>query len=443
MNHSPRYLLLTAAALLASAACNYGEVTVIEPAAKGPSDTLSLIILPGETQAAAALGWKAGIPGAEVIIAPSVKPRADVAGDTATGPAIDTLVTDSAGHVSVPDLPAGWYYVEVRRWLSDSERSRLAPGEDLIGFMTQQTVERGSDTVYVPGGHRQSVLISEASFYPEYVPGACCYTYDDYLELVNNSDTTVYLDGLVIALLGISQESSGGGICAATESFNNDPDGVWVYYMDSLPGTGHEYPLAPGAVAVIATDAIDHRANSPQDGLDLSHADFEMTGEADVDNRSVPNSVVIGTNGWYGDGFTGHGMQFSLGAGAGIVVALPVDTTSLPRGKTSPVSTFTLQRIPRDRILDVFLVSFVSDYTITSGISDCLHQVNSDFDRTWPPWELYTPPEGWRQRGQYSVQRKVAYTRADGRKLLQDTRSTEADFFVGHRTPFALPAGPP
>jgi hypothetical protein len=33
----------------------------------------------------------------------------------------------------------------------------------------------------------------------------------------------------------------------------------------------------------------------------------------------------------------------------------------------------------------------------------------------------------------------VAYIRADGRKILQDTRSTEADFLVGLRTPFQLP----
>ena len=45
-----------AAALVASAMCTHGEITVLEPAAKGPGDTLALTILPGETQAAAALG---------------------------------------------------------------------------------------------------------------------------------------------------------------------------------------------------------------------------------------------------------------------------------------------------------------------------------------------------------------------------------------------------
>jgi hypothetical protein len=432
------------AALLACAACKHGEITVVEPAAKPPGSAFTLTILPGESQAAAELGWTAGVPGAEVILAPSVKPLPTSPGDTATGPPIDTVMTDSTGHVSVPDLPAGWYYVEVRRWLTDAERARLGSGADLIGFATQEVVERGSDTVYVPGSHRQSILISEWSGFDEYVPGACCYYFGGYLELANNADTTVYLDGLVIGLFDADIETSAGGNCARLEPFDNDPDGVWIYYMDSLPGTGHDYPLAPGAVAVIATDAIDHRANSAQDGLDLSHANFEFVGNADPDNPSVPNTVTIGANGTYGDGYSdvgGHGMLLYLGLGAGIVVALPVDTTSLPRGKKFPSSEFTNQRIPRDRILDVFLTYFWNAAITYSGI--CPHQVNSYFDRAWPPWELYTPPEGWRQRGQYSVQRKVAYARSDGRKLLQDTRSTEADFYVGLRTPFQLPSGPP
>lgn len=435
--------LAALAAVTLCLTCKYGEVTVIEPAAKPPGSGLTLTILPGETQAAAELGWTAGIPGAEVILAPSVKARPDTPGDTATGPPIAVLVSDSAGHVSVPDLPEGWYYVEVRRWLTDAERARLAPGGDLIGFMTQEVVERGSDTLYAAGSHRQSLVISEWSYYPEYIPGAaCCYYFGGYLELANNADTTVYLDGLVIGLFGIDLESAPPtGVCTLLEPFDNDPNGVWVYYMDSLPGTGHDYPLAPGAVAVIATDGIDHRANSPQDGLDLSHANFEFVGTDDPDNPSVPNTVTIGVMGSFGEGDPiegGHGMILDFGVGTGIVVALPVDTKSLPTEKRLPTSDWTLQRIPGDHVLDTFLVSFVLP-PYTDQYTYCLHQVNSSFDRAWPPWELYTPPEGWRQGGQYSVQRKVAYTRPDGRKILQQTRSTQADFFVGLRTPFLLP----
>jgi len=66
--------------------------------------------------------------------------------------------------------------------------------------------------------------------------------------------------------------------------------------------------------------------------------------------------------------------------------------------------------------------------------------VNSRFDSHPAPLVLrYPPGVTWRVAGQYSVQRKVAYTRPDGRKVLQDTRSTEADYFQAQRTPFSLP----
>jgi hypothetical protein len=70
--------------------------------------------------------------------------------------------------------------------------------------------------------------------------------------------------------------------------------------------------------------------------------------------------------------------------------------------------------------------------------------VNSAFDlQAAPLWTLYLPDGTWHGVGAYSIQRRVAYTRSDGRKLLQDTRSTEADFYIALRTPFALPSGPP
>jgi len=421
------------AALVACATCTHGEVTVLEPAAKPPSGALTLTILPGE--AAAELGWTAGIPGAEVILAPSVKPRALGAGDTATGPPIDTLVTDSAGHVSVPALPAGWYYVEVRRWLTPAERGRLAPGDDLIGFMTQEVVERGSATLSVPGSHRRSIVISEVSTFPQTVTAETYYSYGGYLELANNSDTTVYLDGLVIGLMSGVAENSQGTNCATMAPFDNDALGVWVWYMDSLPGTGHDHPLAPGAVALIATDAIDHRPLSPLYGLDLSHGDFDMWGSADAKPPGIPESIPISTNGVWDEG---HGMIFSFGLASAIVVALPVDTTSLPKVQAYQVDHGWVERIPRDHILDVLFAYWPDLVTVYNNL--CPIQVSSAFDRRPAPLFWSELPDGtWWSRGAYSIQRKVAYTRADGRKILQDTRSTEADFFIGLRTPFALP----
>ncbi len=440
MSDLPRLRLLAlGAALLANAACTHGEITVVESAAKGPNDTLALTFVPDgeDAAAAAALGWTTGIPGAEVILAPSVKPRPMGAGDTATGPPFDTLTTDSTGRVSVPDLPPGWYYVEVRRWLSDAERAKLARGSDLIGFATQQTLERGRASVTVPGSHRRSIVISELSNFPQWLGDSSLdsWTLGGYLELTNNSDTTVYLDGLVIGLMGANSDAwAGGGFCAAHATWLDDPDGVWVDFMDTLPGTGHDHPLAPGAVAVIATIGMDHRPLSPELGLDLSHADFECVGIADADNPGVPNCVAIPirTNGtWAGD----HGMIFSENLGSAVVVALPVDTTSVPiEKKYAGSDKGWVLRIPRDHVLDM-----VFAYWALLG-SPCPTQVNRAFDRQAAPLQWSYLPDGtWHGVGAYSIQRHVAYTRSDGRKMLQDTRSTEADFYLGLRTPFQLP----
>jgi len=415
--HARRFALL-AAGLLLCATCNYGEVTVVQPAAKGTS-ALTLTIQPdGEDAAVAAqLGWPSGIPGADVTVSPA-------AGDTAVGPPVAVLQTDSAGRLSVPDLPDSGYLVKVRRVLAPAEAARLAPSEDVVGFMARAVVRPGNVTLYAPASHRNSIVISEWSFHPEAIPNVGGYTYGGYLELANNSDTTVYLDGLVVGEGIAPIQDYPLNPCATWEYLSNDPDGVWANRFDSLPGSGHTYPLAPGATAVIATDAIDHSLISP-DGLDLSHADFEGIGSADADNPQVPNTITLGPHSWFLD----HGILFWGVLSDVVFVALPVDTAALPTQLTPSGSPYA--RIPRAKILDVIaLRGNWNGFTYPF----CPHMVHSNFD--WRPAQLIVFEL---RGGPYSIQRKVAYTRADGRKILQDTRTSNADLFFGLRTPFQLP----
>jgi hypothetical protein len=424
MSTSPQSRLRLAAVALAGAAavvtatCNYGEVTVIQPAAK-PTSALTLTIQPDGEDAAVAqeLGWSAGIPGAEVTVSP-----ANV--DTAVGLPVATLETDSAGRISVPDLADTTYLVEVRRLLTPAEAARLASTEDAVGFMARAVVRPGDVALAVPASHRNSMVISEYSYNPEAIPNVGGYEFGGYLELANNSDTTVYLDGLVVGQGFAPIQDYPSNPCASWEYLSNDPDGIWANRFDSLPGTGHTYPLAAGAVVVIATDAIDHRTISP-DGLDLSHADFEGIGTADVDNPQVPNTVTIGPRSWWGD----HGIYYYGVLSDVVFVALPVDTAMLPRQFAPSGAPYA--RIPRAKILDAAaLLANWNGFTYPF----CPHMVHSNFDR-YPARLIVFELRG----GPYSIQRKTAYTRADGRKILQDTRNSNADFFLGLRTPFQLP----
>jgi hypothetical protein len=417
-----------AAALLACATCNYGEVVVVKPAAVGHGPlTLTVVTEPEDSAATRELGWAGIIPDAELTITA-------FGGDTAVGAPVANLQTDSAGRATVADVPDGRYLVQVRRLLTTAETTRLAGGEDVIGFIGQAVSDRGSASVSVPASRRRSIVISEWSFFAEGIPGVGGYNFGGYLELENNSDTTVYLDGLIIGLFRPAWSDYGlPGACATAEPTSNDPNGAWVYYFDSLPGSGSSYPLAPGAVSVIATDAIDHRSLSPAEGLDLSHANFDFAGTADVTNPSVPNTVVLGPNGPWGGSYSdigGHGMILNWGITTEVVVAMPVDTATLPR---QVIFWGPAERIPRDRILDVFTIYW-------PGLAGpmCPHLVNSAFDRAPGPFFINSVGnEG--DAGRWSLHRKVAFIRADGRPILQNTRSTAADYLLGLRTPFQLP----
>jgi hypothetical protein len=173
--------------------CNYGEVVVVQPAAAGHGPlALSIQADPEDSAVARELGWGAGIPDADVTVSPGNA-------DTATGPPVATLQTDASGAVSVPDLPDGSYLVEVRRLLSAAEMAQLQAGDDAIGFMAKEIVKRGSATISAPASHRRSLVISEWSYNDEWnADSRLTYLFGGFLELANNSDTTVYLDGLVI-----------------------------------------------------------------------------------------------------------------------------------------------------------------------------------------------------------------------------------------------------
>ena len=49
-----------------------------------------------------------------------------------------------------------------------------------------------------------------------------------------------------------------------------DTSHVWAQLIFAFPGSGHDYPIAPGTAKVVAMDAINHRAASPEtDQVDL------------------------------------------------------------------------------------------------------------------------------------------------------------------------------
>ena len=97
------------------------------------------------------------------------------------------------------------------------------------------------------------------------------YQADQYITLYNNSDQTIYLDGL----------------CVGVVDPGNNLESPWMAYTEmkripvndltwQFPGSGKEYPLAPGEETTIATNAIDHTGGEFQhaNSVDLSGVDW-------------------------------------------------------------------------------------------------------------------------------------------------------------------------
>ncbi len=420
--HGPAPTLGTlVAALLATAAACSGEVELVDPT-ESPTPgleraTLAVVVQihPQDSAVARAIGWPdALIPQAEVTLQRQ--------GSTEEL----TAATDSSGAVSFERLLAGSYRVSAVRILTEEERALLPEAEAdvnaLGGGATVSVSAPATDlSLWLAAGRPGSLVISEWSFLSvPYDGGASWYDFGGYLELYNNTDTTIYLDRKLIGsgVRGAWDYSSSP--CAEFEKWRNDAEGLWIFFLYQFQGSGRQFPLRAGHHTLIATDAIDHRPYAP-DAIDLSSADFEFEGSADVDNPTVPNIVTVGPREY----FRGHGLRF-ISLDDIVVVADPVDLSTLPVDHTP--AGVEIWRLPAENIIDVHTYRT----TWTPSNPPCERMVHERFDR-----------QEARMLGDLdyllSAQRRVLFTTPEGRKVLQNTRTSSRDFRALARSPGLIP----
>ncbi|MGL5705263.1 MAG: DUF4876 domain-containing protein [Tannerellaceae bacterium] len=98
------------------------------------------------------------------------------------------------------------------------------------------------------------------------------YMKDQYIALYNNTQETVYLDGLCIGTVAPAVASKPSSWMNAT-----DMSLIPIAYMAwQFPGSGNDYPLLPGQEVMIANNAVNHQAGSYNhpNSVDLSHIDW-------------------------------------------------------------------------------------------------------------------------------------------------------------------------
>jgi hypothetical protein len=393
--------------------CRADGVEIVQPP-PGETGGVVLRFRAADEATAQQLGWQNGrIPDADVRI---------VAVDSADNPWRFSGSSDGDGQLTLEDVPTGMYRISVSRLLTEAERSQVA-ATGTLGFqllIPSVRLHSGLTWEVEAGASRtRGLVISEWAPFFRDAQGVNSYQPGQYIEIYNNSDTTIYLDGKIIGRGYDDFFDLPTRPCAERAFLRVDPQGIWAAAFEKFPGSGRDYPLAPGTTALIATQAIDHRPFTP-DGLDLRHANFEFRGPGDVDNPAVPDMINQGTRegSAFGLIWPGGGMAF---------IAEPVDPAALPRQPNPANPGIVYLRIPAASILDAI---FEINTSLPQNIY-CPDVSHPSFNRR--PINTADRPRG------FTVHRRPLLTLPDGRRILQHTLSNEVDLFFAPPTPGSLP----
>lgn len=242
------------------------------------------------------------------------------------------------------------------------------------------------------------------------------YQADQYVTLYNNSEETLYLDGLCIGVV-------------------DPPTGLespWMKYTDmskipvndltwQFPGTGKDYPLAPGAETTIATNAVNHTGGEYQqaNSVDLSGVDWGFwdvsLSRQDIQPGVKPMKLIAKFNpNTFLYTFPVIGptlMVFGLqGVTAESYVADVANRESRPQANNQ--NKFYLM-IPKEWVIDCV---------------ECVENVGKVTNKRVPA-ELNNTPV-YIPEGVYSGKSLVRKKRvdADGRIVYQDTNNSSEDF---------------
>jgi hypothetical protein len=260
-------------------------------------------------------------------------------------------------------------------------------------------------------------IFKEVYFAGSKTADAKTYYSDQFHEIYNNSNETLYADGLCIGLLEQTSTNPNVWVNADGSVMDKLPltFQVWI-----IPGTGKEHPVLPGKSIVIAQDGIDHKTDvngNPLSPVNLGKADWESYVAAsgkDLDAPAVPNMTLI-----YTTSVSMTDWLHSVFGAAVVIFRLPVPWETFVADannfKTKPGSTSTTQFLMVDKSYVIDALEIVSPEVVKRN-----KRLPIVLDAG------YTYIEG----GTYcskSVRRKARLI-IDGRVIYKDTNNSTEDF---------------
>jgi hypothetical protein len=363
--------------------------------------------------------------------------------------------TDESGLASFASVVPGNYIVQATITFTAEQYQSVTgvPAAASVTFNASVNANIQSDQaiqlVLTPG--RIGDLVFKQLYYAGSNTSTGASFRDEFAEIYNNSNDTIYLDSLYFGNTWSNNKTVASGAVTFDWSQSigmpagiGDPSKDYIYarYLFMIPGSGNDHPLPPGQSIVIAQTALNHtqpytdNAGNPQGitnpalTVDLSQADFETylvdykreksanpatftPYRWDLDNPSVPNVAVISVvsgNDWVFDA-PGREDFFMFKTGEN-VSAWPSYPDPTVTAVTSTTNVY--KQIPVKYVLDaVEIITPVAANRIPKRLP-----VSLDGAGTFVTG------------GQYSSQsliRKTAKT-LDGRVILQDTNNSANDF---------------
>ncbi|WP_223605732.1 DUF4876 domain-containing protein [Chryseobacterium sp. OSA05B] len=318
-------------------------------------------------------------------------------------------------------LPSGTYHMTAEGTIVYTNNAELT--EAKVSGVQTGVVINGSEvskTIDLALRSGSSDLILEEVFFTgTKTPQGAMYFGDQYFKITNNTDQTLYADGMLLiqsAFMTNEKQDYTPNIMAGTLSAGA---------IIRIPGTGNTYPVKAGESIIIAEDAINHKEFNSL-SINLSHANFQIFKEDsdDIDNPAVPKMVnvfekmVIHTQGYYAyalarmpQGMTSDALiaqnsytyQYTLTFGG---EAYPMDGTAV--------------KIPNEWITDAVNLSVQDSFqwVVTSPSLDM-------------GWTSVSAFDGDKNRFGKSVRRKVIGKNIEGKNLFKDTNNSTADFEHG------------
>lgn len=140
----------------------------------------------------------------------------------------------------------------------------------------------------------QGLIIKEVYYKGSRTPENKSYLHDQFVEIYNNSDEVVNLDGLCFG----NQDESCTKPSVWVDDNGNKLDRIPIWGVTwMIPGSGSEHPLQPGESIVIARAGKNHKSEfNPNSPVDLGDADWEFymsTSDKAVDYPGAANLNLV------------------------------------------------------------------------------------------------------------------------------------------------------